>query len=110
MQETHSSAKRAIYSFRFAESVVDSFIEKYARATIFVCKKCNIKGNAFRYGLIKAFMYNQTRWKVLREMIKYVEKHDLVREWANLPVDQFPYYLTFVRTTCEDYLIDNQKL
>lgn len=98
------------YPYLYAESVVDAFIEKYARVTIFVAKKSGYTVREFRYRLIKLFMDNNVRWNTLREVLKYVDKHQLYDEIAFLSKRDFQKYLTAIKALSHDSFMDNGNL
>jgi hypothetical protein len=98
------------YPYLYAESVVDSFIDSWGRVTIFVAKKSGMTPSAFRNLLVKTFMYRNGRWNVTRDLLKYIDRHNLYNEMAFYDRSDFQKYLTCVKSLVEDDLIDSEKL
>lgn len=105
-----TSSLRSSYSFSYSESVVDSFLDHYARAANFICSKLRINPLVFRIRLIKLFMDNQPRWRVTRDALKIIEREDLYCDMRQLTREECLVYLTSIKTLAEDWLIDHEKL
>lgn len=105
-----SHSRPHAYPYLYSEGVIDEFLKNYSRVVLFVSKKCHMSAKEFRFNMIKCFMYRNSRWNVLRETLKYIEKHQLYSDMAFYHGPDFEKYLTAVRSLVEDSLIDNEKL
>lgn len=98
------------YPREYSASVVDKFLDNYARVHIFVARMIGKDPKEFREALIRAFMYRNARWNVTRDVLKYVHNQDLYAVLKALSLPDRTIYLTAVKTLCEDFLIDSEKL
>ena len=99
-----------VYSWEYSREVVDQFLKDYARVTIHVGKLLGLSPTEMRESLVKAFRYHNTRWKVLRETLKYIDKEGLPTILSRLGREDRLVYLTAVRSLVEDDMIDGEKL
>jgi len=97
------------YAYQYSASVVDSFIEKYARATRFFGKIYGLDGRETRKALIKCFQFKNNRWNIVREQIKWVEKTDAYAFLASIGNAGAREYLTAVKYQAEDLWIFEKK-
>lgn len=102
---THST-HTPVYSWQFAHDVVWNFLESYSRVTIFFAKKLGIEPKEYTNQLIEIFRYKNVRWRILREVMKYVQKHGLMDELSRYSRKDFIKYLTSVRWEVEDLYLD----
>lgn len=100
--------KQAVYAFRYSADVVESFIEKYSRATIFISKKLGITPKEFKYSLINLFMKRNAKWNMTREVIKRVHNQNLYPVLSPLSRDEFLKYLTVVRVIIDDEFMEGR--
>lgn len=94
------------YPFHYSARIVEKFVEKYARATIFCAKKLGISPREFKWSLIVLFAKSNNRWNSVRDAIKYVEKNNMYNYLSKYDADMLAKYLTFVRYICEDSLLE----
>lgn len=102
--------KAAVYSYRFAVSAVDAFLQRYSRVCIFVSKKLHIDAMDLRENLINAFMYRNRRWILLRNTLKLIHNQDMYDELAPLTYPDFVKYLTSVKSMAEDEWLDSKNV
>ncbi len=84
------------YPYLFAYGVVDRFVEKYARATIFIAKKMELPPKELKMRLIVAFMERNIQWQRARELIKRVENESMYEYLDPLTPAEARKYLTYV--------------
>ena len=106
MKGSSPSLRHSVYSYRFAANVVESFVDKYGRATIFVGRKLCMEPRAFKMGLIKMFMNHNMHFQIFREVIKRVEKYNMYSDFSHLSRSDFILYLTSVKVWVEDDYMD----
>lgn len=97
------------YPYQYAESVVDAFVDKYARATNFLAKVSGVSALAYREHLIKLFMVNNQKWNVIRDLIKWVAAPTRFNRLRAMEVEDCQTYLTYVRYECEELVIFDKK-
>ena len=98
------------YPYFYSESVVNKFIDKHSRVTVFIAKKLHKDPRDFRYTLIKLFMDRNGAWNSTRDTIKYIEKHDLYAMIDSLSYENVKKYLTGVKYLVQDSLIDSGNM
>lgn len=106
----NSHSLPSTYPYHYSEQVIAEFENKYARVMLFISKKLGFTPKYFRLMLINAFMNHNGHWNVVRETLKYVDRHDLYGLIATMTKEEAVKYLTSVRTIVEDWLIDDEKL
>jgi hypothetical protein len=97
------------YSLEYSEGIVEKFVENYARATNCFARFCGMTGLELKYNLVKCFMFNNNRWNVLRDLIKWVEKSKHYEKLSKMSVEDGRVYLTAVKYTVQDYRIFENK-
>lgn len=103
----HTTLRHNVYDFRYAARIVEAFVEKYARATIFVAAILNVDPKILKYALINTFQRNNSLWNILRESIKRIETHNMYPEIRQLDDDERRAYLTYVKfIVTDDWLYD----
>lgn len=95
------------YPLEYSRDIVESFVQKYARATIYIAKRCGMSPRDFKWSLIKLFRFNNGRWNSVRDTVKYVQRWQLWEEAGRYDFTAFQKYLTCVKTLAEDNLMDN---
>ena len=106
----NTKSKATSYSYRYADEVVNSFIDKRGRTTYFLAKMLGIEPKEFVYGLKKLFMWQNGRWNAVRDTIKYVDNHNLYEMIAKLDYENRLIYLTKVKNFVEDFIISGEKI
>ena len=93
------------YHWRFANECVRAFMRKYARVSLFICAKLDIDIRDYREALINIFMYNNPRWNMAREAIKWIDKADMYEYFQPMAAEHFRKYLKTVKSLqIDDYL------
>lgn len=111
---THPPAKTphagTQYSLKYSREVVDQFLDSYARATIGIARILGIPPKDFVDSLVNLFAFNNQRFKVIRETIKYVDKHQLIPEIIKYGFAERIEYFKEIRSIIEDAMLDQQML
>jgi len=63
-----------IYGKTWASEVVEAFIKKYACGSKKLAELLNISEFKLYYILVRALRTNQTRWEVLKRVIKHIQE------------------------------------
>jgi len=96
-----------IYSFKWAQQVVEDFTEKYARATSFVVKMSGISHKELCLRLIESVRRrNQLKWEATKRAWKELEHEDF-GDFRGLDRVQRRKYLTAVKYSAVDSAIDH---
>lgn len=97
------------YPYHYSASIIDAFLDHYSRATIFVAKKLHMDPREYRTHLIMLFMKQNTKWNVVRDLLKFVQN---VRMWEHprgWTDEHVIKYLTSVKYDCEDAILFEKK-
>lgn len=92
-----------IYSFAYARVAVESFVEKHARATIFLAGIYESDNKAFVRRLVMLFQYRNRAWNQYRDLIKWVDFDYRMDEIRGLPEENRLDYLKSVKSLVDDY-------
>lgn len=101
--------KYPTYPREYSTTIVWNFVRNYARATKFFAQMCRMSSHDFVELLIGFFMYENNRWNVMRDLIKWVEKTDAYGYLSSLDHQDALKYLTVVKTQAEDLAIFEKK-
>lgn len=96
------------YPLEYSQRIVEQFVEKYSRATTFLARKLGISPREFKYSLINLFRFQNNRWNSVRDVIKYVDRHDLYDYLSKYSYEQTVNYLTYIKYIVEDRLISEE--
>lgn len=103
----HTTLRHSVYEFRYSARIVEEFVEKYSRATIFVAKILGVDCRALKYGLINTFQRNNALWNILRDSIKRIDQHNMYADIGRLDDKNRKKYLTYVKfMVTDDWLYD----
>ena len=95
-----------IYSWKWAQPVVQRFVEKYARGTTIMAEIAGIDRRKLIEFMINCVrLDNQVEWIALKKMIKSFE-HDNLRDYHSLPLAARRACLTSVKYYAESEAID----
>jgi hypothetical protein len=100
------TADQTTYSYGYSAKIIEEFVEKYARATIFVARKLGFTPREFKHSLIVLFQFRNGKWNSVRDTLKYIDKHRLYGEIQGYEYTIFLKYLTSVRSLVEDILLE----
>jgi len=105
MKTSHSPRPTPTYPYQYSADTVDSFLESYARAAGFFADICHIERRKLRGILIKLFQFNNVRWNVVRDIIKWIEKSNHYAKLRAMTYENCMAYLTAVKYQAEDQII-----
>ena len=103
------STQTPSYPYLYSERVVEAFVEKYARATIFFAKKLGMSPKHLKMLLTKQFRTANARWNVTRDVIKWIHTSNAYNYLKGLDQGGFIFYLTAVKYMAEDEVIFEKK-
>jgi len=98
-----------VYSYRNATEVVEAFTTKYARVLLFIARTYGKEPRALKEKLKIVYMKNNTKWNVVRDFIKKLEKTEEIAYLSSLPVPERKSYLHMLRTFAEDSVIEPEN-
>jgi hypothetical protein len=100
------SKKDFKYPYKWGEGIIQDFIERYPRATDFLCKMAEIDVKEFRFVMVKAICNgNQVRFEALKRLIKRCNE-EVFESYKHLPLKERLLYLTYEKWNCEDEALD----
>lgn len=98
---------RPIYSYQWAQSVVEAFLEKYARGAYFISRMAGISYQKLaRYLIYLVSCDRQTKWEVMKRMIKRANRENF-KDFATLDIEMRQKYLKYEKYDCENSVLDD---
>ena len=104
-----SLTRHSTYSYRYASDVVHAFVQKYARVLVLISYIYQVDKKELVEKLKYLFMKNNTKWNVVRDLLKRVQNREDMDYLRSLPRLQAQSYIHMLRSFAEDSVIEPEN-